>query len=837
MAERRIINGYVVERAPDGTLTTIGPASQQSQMPADPTFPTKGPKAQADLTGSQLDNQATAATLPYAAPKAQGDALAAQRQAATAGLPEGFMWSPNGKQAVPIPGYTRQGLSPEIRAKALGQWAGADQLDAIVKDLEEKFNAGPGATEGLRGLGDYLPTEANQRFDRAAQAARGQVKSALGLTGGELNTATEAQQALGPYIGQSSDRDATIMDSIQRLRDISASARRQATATLGGVPDANGRVSPLTETTGEIKAAPTNNASGISQEDLDLARRANALYRGGGTLDDLIALTVSAGRRVDEAKRREFEDAIKSRDSGKGFSQFVPPETERSAVEQGMGALINNPAFSTVAGATNALFAGSLEAAYPEQYAALKDQGGWTGGMMTGGEILGSVGATSGIGAASGAIAKRIAPRLLQGGRVAQFGRNLAADAAYSGIYGGITDGDPLTSAAIGSGGSAAGQLVGKGIGRTLSGFARSPEAALANQMGMRTTFGQDMGGFTKSVEDAATSMPGVGELVSANRGRGFRDFNRAMFDKAGEPIQASVSQIGEAGLDDLRQHISGAYDNATAGVRVPLDPQFKADMQAVTRAQRALPEDYAMRLDVVGQNRVAPIVDAGEMTGDVYQQAMRGLKGSRASAGQAAPGFEQEYRDALTLAMDALRGNMTRNGGQSVVDGLSRADTAYRNSKILEKAVQAAKNGTGTGEIQMFTPAQANTAATQSANKFGGPRPFADLIDVAQKVLPNRVPDSGTGRRVAQMAALGTLGAGGLGVAGGMAGAGDPQSLGLGSFTAAAALALASTKGGQKVLKKALIERPAPIKALGSRVRRRSGLLGSATLPLALTD
>lgn len=55
MAERRIINGYIVERAADGTLTTIGPANAGPQMPADPTAAYKGPKAANEAAASEYD--------------------------------------------------------------------------------------------------------------------------------------------------------------------------------------------------------------------------------------------------------------------------------------------------------------------------------------------------------------------------------------------------------------------------------------------------------------------------------------------------------------------------------------------------------------------------------------------------------------------------------------------------------------------------------------------------------------------------------------------------------------------------------------------------------------
>ena len=71
--------------------------------------------------------------------------------------------------------------------------------------------------------------------------------------------------------------------------------------------------------------------------------------------------------------------------------------------------------------------------------------------------------------------------------------------------------------------------------------------------------------------------------------------------------------------------------------------------------------------------NRIGPIEASPSMTGEQYQQAFRGLKGYRAE--NVKPGFEQDYRDALTSGMDALTGVIKRGGGQDVVMNLNDAD------------------------------------------------------------------------------------------------------------------------------------------------------------------
>lgn len=541
---------------------------------------------------------------------------------------------------------------------------------------------------------------------------------------------------------------------------------------------------------------------------------------------------------------------------GGSLNLDIPPnEQPMSGFEQFRNSAVSNPVGAGAAGFLDMGGFGGVSALAPEQMAAL---GNAQPVGMALGQIGGAITGTSALGALGRNTIGRAAPGLLGNGATAargyqasragqmQFGRNIATDAAYSGLYGGVTGQDPLASAALGALGSVGGQGVGKLAGRAIGGLDVSPAVQRLRDAGVRLTTGQTLGGIPRRLEDAFTSMPGVGDIAGARRLEGLQDFNRAAFGEAGTPIGATTQNIGEEGVQELIGQyadpldsglVGAAYDRATAGVRVPLDPQFNADMRGVAQARNMLPDDYGARFDVVGQNRVAPIVNAGEMTGDAYQQAFRGLKASRSSAAGAAPGFEQEYRDALTKAMDAMTAQMERGGGDQVVTGLRNADQAYRGAKTLERAVRAARNGTGSGEIQTFTPAQLNTASTQAANKYGGGRQMAELIDAGQSTLPSTVPDSGTGRRLATLALPTALGGTAAGI-GGVAGGGEGAQTGaLSGVGLAALLALGGTRGGQAALNSVLTGRGPRAQILGRAMRKKSGLFGSASLPFLVTD
>jgi hypothetical protein len=62
-------------------------------------------------------------------------------------------------------------------------------------------------------------------------------------------------------------------------------------------------------------------------------------------------------------------------------------------------------------------------------------------------------------------------------------------------------------------------------------------------------------------VEDRLSGIPGVGDMINARRGEGYRAFNAKAFDKALEPISGSVKgAVGEEAVANARQAVSDAF-------------------------------------------------------------------------------------------------------------------------------------------------------------------------------------------------------------------------------------------------------------------------------------
>jgi hypothetical protein len=857
MGEQRVMaDGRIIEMGPNGVPFVVPAPGGGMTVPVgarNPKYPFERQQIQGQIaqtatntTGQQIDNSIKGATAAPVIAKAGADAQKAGIEAKSADR--------------------LNGLPPDVYAKALAQWNASLQLDSIINDLHQKFAEGPGATHGLAGLADYLPLPQNQAFDNVGNQARGIVRNALGLTGGEANTAQEMQMNLGAYIPSASQYDGTIVNTMGNLAKVRDNARRNAIQTLGGIPDASGKITPV-----DSKAAPNvwNNTYLDPTQNLEAAAFGATTKQGdippgmqreydawiaqnarNLSPDAYVKFRSDLDRKYGYQVTPEQEDAYRkwavvAANAGRGGNTIpttIPgPAQPMSNMEFLRNSAVNNPFGASAVGLGDAASFGAISALNPDQTQALGNASTGNAIGMGLGQVAGSIAGTEGLGLGLRSLASRIAPAVLRGGEVAKMMRTLGTDTAYSGIYGNNTGADPALSALAGGFGSGLGQVGGKVTGAAIGGLAASNAIKYLRDAGIPLTAARVMGKTASRIEDAAMSLPGVGDMIAARHNDSLDAFNRAAFQQAGAPIGATVQNIGEQGAQELLGvpgssggKVGQAYDAATSGVTVPLDAQFGSDMVNARNAANLLPNDYLNNFNQAINNRVSPIAAAGQLTGDTYQQSMRGLKGYRSSADAAAPGFEQDYRDALSIAMDALRGQMERGGGQPVIEGLANADKSYKMAKILEAAKNAAKNGNN-GEIQVFSPAQLNTAQTQTVAKFGGSRPFGDLADAGLQVLPSKVPDSGTARRLFTQGIIGggALGAGaGLGYANGDAVAGAATPL-----AATALLALAGTRGGQNLMVKALLDRPDWAAKLGTGISKYAGQIGAAPIPLLIQN
>lgn len=736
---------------------------------------------------------------------------------------------------VDIPGWKPR-LTPE-QEKDLS--ARSTALASLVKQInrtQELGNQGPLATRGLSGLLDYNPfSSANVGFDTAGAQLSQQGLAAFRVPGTGTVSDRDAIMFDRGNLPQAGNLDARNAEILNGLR-----SRVETEYGALGIP-APEWVSPLNKgsedgapkivaSRGSVKNAITGNTRARFDVDADMSAQVRNAWLGGASFDQLNKMLSQSGYRQITPGEWNSIETWRKKGRGKEVEWSVGREVPLSRLEE----LSGSGTGAGLAGVANAGSFGAVQGLAPEAYANVQAM---NPGVNLGGEVLGAIGGTSLLGNLGSKAAYKLGDygrRLVQGGgRAGNWARGVGTDALYSGIYGANTGQGFGSGAVQGGAGSVGGRVIGGVAGRAIGGLTKNADAAYLNSVGIPTTVGQNMGGIFNRIEDRAMSLPVVGDLIAARRLDGFNGFRDAARNQAGKPIGATFNDGGESWMAQLPSEFNDAYTNATKGVTVPLDSTLLADVAKARAAGGSLPSDLSAKFDLAVKNRVNPILQSGQLTGEGYQQSFRGLKGYKSEATK--PGFEEEYRNALTAMQDALTGQMNRGGGQSVTTGLKNADQAYRMAKTLQTAERNAVNGTRTGEPGLFAPSQLNTADVASMKKFGGNRAFGELTDAAQRILPSKIPDPGTAGRLMQLglpAAVVGTGAGAGYAAGGAEGVTDGTVAGI---LTAAMLSAGGTRGGQYAINKLLFDRPYLLEAFGSQIRKKKGLLGAAAAPLVI--
>lgn len=876
MAERRIIKGYIVEKGDDGQLRTIGPADGGQgggQMPSDPGFQFEGPQAGANLQGTNLRNQ---------------QAQIGITEAVEGGLGTGYRWKkgPDGRDFLGPDGRRVQEFVPGGPAdpanspanrdgKALRQADGV-KLSALLDSYSGLKNAALGFqndfagnaiggevenwAQGILGTG----TPGQRDWWSAFRATDNLIRNDLfgaSLTDGEKRA--YEQTTVSPSM-----RPEIIRQNLQRRVEIARKGlerqidRYRATgfsepeieAIAGEFAPDFGIGKPWKDSPAPFvlpKAAGTKETAGMAangatgrggtQPIPQLAGYENQvidMIGKGATSGDVVSFMneklkpynaqvgVPLHSWIDGiVKKHKANPSQPVRSLGQGWEMLYHrdvPESESTvlgrAADTGPGnALMNG---------INSFFAGAPAWAAGKQDvlgAANEERPEWA----IPGKIAGSLGAMGAINAGAKAVGGTVGGLLTRGGGV---GGDVAYNATQGGFEGG--PGGIVAGGITGAVGNKVGSGVVSGTGRAVRGVS-DPVVKRLSALNVPLTAGMMMGRNNAAGRffNGLESLPGINGLMARRYEDAREGVNRAAFGEALEDIPSKVTDIGAEGLAQAYDATDNAYAGALHGRRFDAnEPQFINDMGAAIQRGEQIPklgEDFSH----VVRKDVAPMFDAnGVLTGERLQAALQSLRGRRASfAGQP---LGDDIGNALGDVETAMTGMVGRQA-PDVMPKLDAANSAYRKINILGDAVRA-----GVNEGSAFTPAQLNRASLNNTTKYlgkraavTGNRPFQQLADDAQKIIPSKINDTGTGTRLAAMAVPGLL-AGGAGGAEFM-GAGPAVTVPL------AVLAALTSKTGARVAQKALTgDRPASVAKLGNALiknKRKAGLFGASVAPLLI--
>src|SRR5574341_130401 len=267
---------------------------------------------------------------------------------------------------------------------------------------------------------------------------------------------------------------------------------------------------------------------------------------------------------------------------------------------------------------------------------------------------------------------------------------------------------EKVEQAGIGAlGGGLAPAVIG-GVARVISPRASTnPQLALLRQEGVAPTVGQALGGRLGALEEKATSLPIMGDVIATARARALEQFNNAAINRAVAPIGKKVTSTGQEGIKEAGDLLTQAYDDALSQVKhVQFDQQFSGSLtQLRGMAQNLVPEmrnKFNTKLrDVLG-GRTSP---AGAMLGETYKKVDSEIGGLAARYAKSTTASEQEIGDEFKQLQALLRDQMVRSNPQAA-QALRSADEGWANLVRLEGAARAAQNAEG-----VFTPGQLNAA------------------------------------------------------------------------------------------------------------------------------
>ena len=345
-------------------------------------------------------------------------------------------------------------------------------------------------------------------------------------------------------------------------------------------------------------------------------------------------------------------------------------------------------------------------------------------------------------------------------------GGKVLQGAAAGGVFGAtqpVTEGDFATEKAkqIGSG-----AVVGAIAAPIAAGISRIVKPQTSQQVqdlmkeGVTPTPGQILGGGFKKAEEAARSLPILGDSITNAQRKGVEQFNRAAINRALNPIGKSLDKsasVGYDAVDNAHQTISQAYDNLLPKLKVKADNTFLAEVNKLRgMASSMLPERAKQFNNIIDSSVIGKFTKGGTMHPQTMKEVDSQL-GQMASKGLKSIDLDQQQLGAAIREVQSSLRSMVERANPQYAGELGKVNTAYANLLRVENA--AAKVGAKEGVFSPSHLSGASRALDSSLRKSASARGNAlmqDLAEAGDKVLANKLPDSGTPYRMA-------VGAGGL--------------------------------------------------------------------------
>jgi len=308
------------------------------------------------------------------------------------------------------------------------------------------------------------------------------------------------------------------------------------------------------------------------------------------------------------------------------------------------------------------------------------------------------------------------------------------------------------------------------------------PNVELLAREGVTLMPGQMGGGLRRAAEDAGSSLPMVGDKIAEGRTTGFETFGRATLNRALAPVGHKLPDDIPSGTEAVKyagDYLSKGYEAAVPGRSIVADRGLSDDYRdALANVGTLTPRAFKRLESVLNERVTSRFPQGGAIDGALYKKIQSELdfevsrfKGSRDAD-------EQAIGQALEGVQAAIE-KAARRQDPAFAKQIDALDRGWAELGRIEAA--AAKSTDLSGNFTPNQYAQSVRAGDDRVRRRGVARGEAlsqDLARAGVKVLPSRVPDSGTAGRAAwgmvasaPGAVLGAMTGGGFGAAAGIAG------------------------------------------------------------------
>jgi hypothetical protein len=313
-----------------------------------------------------------------------------------------------------------------------------------------------------------------------------------------------------------------------------------------------------------------------------------------------------------------------------------------------------------------------------------------------------------------------------------------------------------LQNTVVGGMAGAGGQGLANALFRMLSPQTSKAVTNLMDQ-DVTPTPGRILGGTYQRLEDAAESIPFVGQGIKDAKTRAIEQFNTAVINRSLGPIGGSVTGAGHQAIRQADDLLSKAYDDALALVPVvQVDNQFDAAMQRVLTDGRTLTPAHAKQLENILDDRIYGRINNATLAGSEAKSIESEIKSIARNYVASADGDQRRLGQLLNETAAELRQMVGRQDPRAG-ELLKKADLSAAMLMRVDNA--AAKQGAADG---VFSPSQLGGAIRnmdRSVRKTAisrGDGLLQDMEIMGRDVLGDTLPNSGTADRLMSAGAIG---------------------------------------------------------------------------------